>query len=79
LKPLHPHVLLAKITSRVEQGPGVPRTADDWDMACAPAMVYPLWIAPASLRLMTPNQVVDEDPFTHFRITFAGIEHATLP
>jgi hypothetical protein len=75
LERLHEHVLLARVTSRATSGPGFPADQSTWDMACTPASLYPLWISPAALRDMKPNQLVDDDPITRFRITFMGIEN----
>jgi hypothetical protein len=43
-------------------------------MVCAPAMLHPLWISPDALDELSPGQVIDEDPTTHFTMTFQGFE-----
>lgn len=79
LETLAPGVLLANATTEVELGAAYPSTST-WSMACATAMTYPLWITPAAIRSLTPNQVVDDDPETGFTMTFGGVDrgYATL-
>ena len=74
LEVLEPGALLARFTSLVSSGPGYPLERNDWEMACAGAMLYPLWIDPSVLRELQPHQPIDEDPVTKFRMSFLGIE-----
>ncbi len=74
LEELNPGVLMATLSSITSLGPGYPDDRITWNMVCASSMLYPLWIAPQSLRAMTPQQAIDRDPVTGFRMTFAGIE-----
>ncbi len=74
LETVGPGALIARFASTVGTGPGYPLERNDWEMACASAMLYPLWISPAALRAMQPHQVIDEDPVTRFRMSFIGIE-----
>ena len=38
---LHPGLLLARIKSHTDTGPGFPSQDSEWEMACAPAHVVP--------------------------------------
>jgi hypothetical protein len=73
LSPVAPGVVVAKFTVVLDAG-GIPGDTSYWDMVCAPAMIYPLWIAPAALTTLKPQQLIDDDPITGFRMTFAGID-----
>jgi hypothetical protein len=66
-------VVIAKFTVVLEAG-GIPGDTSQWEMVCAPAMIYPLWIAPAALTALAPQQPIDHDPVTGFRMTFAGVD-----
>ncbi len=72
LETLGPGVVLARAVSETNTGGAYPEARSTWDMVCAAAMLYPLWISPASLSALQPNQVLDDDPVTRFRMTFAG-------
>lgn len=74
LEPVTAGVVLAKATVVTDSGFGYPGAQSSWEMACASAMLYPLWIAPAALRQLTPHQVIDQDPVTGFTITATGVE-----
>jgi hypothetical protein len=74
LDSLHPEVLLARVSSRIETGVYAPEQ-DTWDMPCATTMLYPLWIAPEAIGTMPPGQVIDADPVTGFTITYRGLEN----
>ncbi len=43
------------------------------ECAFGSASSLPLWIRPATIARLEPGTVVDEDPATHFRTTFAGV------
>jgi hypothetical protein len=67
-------LLLATITSHTDTGPGFPTQDSEWEMVCASAMLYPLWISPAAWREMQPGQVIDVDPVTGFTMTCGGVD-----
>jgi hypothetical protein len=69
-------VFLAKVASRIESGPVYPAEESRWEMPCATAMLYPLWISPDALRRLSPGTLIDDDPVTRFRMTFQGVEGA---
>jgi hypothetical protein len=73
LVPVGPGVVVAKFTVVLEAG-GIPGDTSQWEMVCAPAMIYPLWIAPAALTALAPQQPIDHDPVTGFKMTFAGVD-----
>lgn len=70
----------ANVRSVTSSGFGYPEERNAWELVCAAAMLYPLWIAPAALKELRPDQLIDEDPSTGFKMTFTGIDgdYATI-
>ncbi len=57
--------------------PGGAPMDGECERAIGSAMTTPLWISPAALRDLPAGRVVDEDPVTRFRTTFAGVQGAS--
>jgi len=65
---------LTRMTTRSELGTGLPPQETTADRCFGTAMLSGLWVPPQALRQLEPNQVIDEDPITNFRTTFAGLQ-----
>lgn len=65
---------LARSLTRTETGSGLPPQESTADRCFGSAMMSGLWVPPRAMRQLEPNQVIDEDPITNFRVTFAGMQ-----
>lgn len=65
-------VATAQVSTRADLGSGLPAQDSKEDRCFGSAMLNPLWLAPKSLEMLQPNQVLDEDRVTGFRVTFQG-------
>ena len=65
--------LACKSRTRTDTGYGEPMTTEG-ERVFGTAMLGGVFVPPDALQALRPNQVVDEDPVTHFRTTFAGVQ-----
>lgn len=65
---------LTRSLTRTETGSGLPPQESTANRCFGSAMMSGLWVPPRAMRQLEPNQVIDEDPVTNFRITFAGMQ-----
>jgi hypothetical protein len=68
-------VVTAKQLTRSDIGRGLPAQETTSDRCFSSAMFGGAWIGPAALRGLAPNTVIDEDPVTKFRTTYAGVQN----
>lgn len=71
--------VVAKTRSRLESGYSAPQESETTRVFGVP-MLAGLFVPPAVLRSLRPEQVLDEDPITRFRTVFAGVQdgHAVI-
>jgi hypothetical protein len=65
---------LVQATIRSELGPGLPPQDQTETRRYGSASSSPLWIGVNTIRNLQPNTLIDEDPITHFRTVFAGVQ-----
>lgn len=71
--------VVAKTRSRLESSYSAPQESETTRVFGAP-MLAGLFVPPAALRSLRPDQLLDEDPITRFRTVFAGVQdgHAVI-
>ena len=73
-KELAADCVAVNVFARYAQGHGLPAEEKRNSVAFGSTMLGGLWTPPEALRALKPNQVLDEDPVTRYRITFGGIQ-----
>lgn len=68
-------IALARVSTRADLGAGLPPQDSHEDRCFGSLMLNPLWISPKSIEKLQPNQVLDEDRLTGFRVTFQGAQN----
>jgi hypothetical protein len=66
--------VVARGTVRQEHGQGIPPTDTRFSRCFGSAMFGGLWVPPAALRELRPNQVLDDDRVTKVRTTYGGVQ-----
>src|SRR5207244_2879525 len=65
---------VVKMQARFNLGQGIPPSEVNNTWVFGSAMLCGLWAPPDALRVLRQGQVLDEDPVTHYRASFAGIQ-----
>ena len=72
-KELAADCIAVKLLARYDLGRGIPPSEVKGSRAFGSTMLGGLWTPPDALRALQPNQVLDEDPVTRYRVSFVGI------
>ncbi|HVT91051.1 MAG TPA: hypothetical protein VHD56_19520 [Tepidisphaeraceae bacterium] len=66
---------VSTIVQRADLGQGIPPSQTTANRCFSSAQLNGLWISPRAVAAMQPNQVLDQDPVTRFRVIFAGVQN----
>ncbi|MGE0144582.1 MAG: PDZ domain-containing protein [Planctomycetota bacterium] len=64
---------LCRIRSRLTSGYSAPQESETWRVYGTP-MTGGAWVPPAVLAALSPQQAIDHDPITGFRVSFVGVD-----
>jgi hypothetical protein len=73
-KELAEDCISVSLLARYDLGPGIPPNEVKGSRAFGSTMFGGLWTPPDALKGLQPNQVLDEDPVTRYRVSFGGIQ-----